>query len=85
MAGRWVQQQQQQQQSAAPQDDNRQQRKGFEEGDMSDSALFVLQIDAKRSLPHGQHSSPKSKKIFVGGLAPETNEGTQTLAAVTTQ
>uniref|UniRef100_A0A383VZF2 RRM domain-containing protein n=1 Tax=Tetradesmus obliquus TaxID=3088 RepID=A0A383VZF2_TETOB len=31
-------------------------------------------IDAKRSLPHGQHSSPKSKKIFVGGLAPETNE-----------
>jgi hypothetical protein len=35
----------------------------------------VLQIDAKRSLPHGQHSSPKSKKIFVGGLAPETNEG----------
>jgi hypothetical protein len=37
----------------------------------------VLQIDAKRSLPHGQHSSPKSKKIFVGGLAPETNEGKQ--------
>ena len=34
------------------------------------------QIDAKRSLPHGQHTSPKSRKVFVGGLAPETNEGT---------
>jgi hypothetical protein len=35
----------------------------------------VPQIDAKPSLPHGEHSSPKSKKIFVGGLAPETTEG----------
>lgn len=35
----------------------------------------LLQIDAKPSLPHGEHSSPKSKKIFVGGLAPETTEG----------
>lgn len=31
------------------------------------------QIDAKRSVPQDQ--KPKSKKIFVGGLAPETTEG----------
>eukprot|EP00878_Enallax_costatus_P017996 GHUV01018922.1.p1 GENE.GHUV01018922.1~~GHUV01018922.1.p1 ORF type:complete len:230 (+),score=48.72 GHUV01018922.1:339-1028(+) len=31
-------------------------------------------IDAKPSLPHGQHTSLKSKKIFVGGLPPETTE-----------
>lgn len=31
------------------------------------------QIDAKRSVP--QEQKPKSKKIFVGGLAPETMEG----------
>lgn len=37
--------------------------------------LCCVQIDAKPSLPHGEHSSPKSKKIFVGGLAPETTEG----------
>ena len=32
------------------------------------------QIDAKRSVP--QELKPKSKKIFVGGLAPDTNDGT---------
>ena len=32
-----------------------------------------LQIDAKRSVP--QEQKPKSKKIFVGGLAPDTMEG----------
>ena len=35
--------------------------------------LLCLQIDAKRSVP--QEQKPKSKKIFVGGLAPETMEG----------
>lgn len=44
------------------------------------SACYV-QIDAKPSLPHGEHSSPKSKKIFVGGLAPETTEGEGALRA----
>lgn len=41
---------------------------------LHDVVAFV-QIDAKPSLPHGQHTSPKSKKIFVGGLPPETTEG----------
>lgn len=35
--------------------------------------VYLLQIDAKRSVP--QEQKPKSKKIFVGGLAPETSEG----------
>jgi hypothetical protein len=43
--------------------------------------LLCVQIDAKPSLPHGEHSSPKSKKIFVGGLAPETTEGERVLRA----
>ena len=34
---------------------------------------FFLQIDAKRSVP--QEQKPRSKKIFVGGLAPDTDEG----------
>lgn len=33
------------------------------------------QIDAKPSVPPGEHSRPRSKKIFVGGLSPETTEG----------
>ena len=33
-----------------------------------------LQIDAKRSMP--QNQKPKMRKLFVGGLAPETTEGT---------
>ena len=32
-----------------------------------------MQIDAKHSVP--QEQKPKSKKIFVGGLAPDTQEG----------
>lgn len=33
------------------------------------------QIDAKPSVPHGEGSQPpRSKKIFVGGLAPETDD-----------
>lgn len=33
------------------------------------------QIDAKPSVPHGKSSQPpRSKKIFVGGLAPETDD-----------
>lgn len=33
------------------------------------------QIDAKPSVPHGEGGQqPRSKKIFVGGLAPETDE-----------
>ena len=32
------------------------------------------QIDAKRSVP--QELRPRSKKIFVGGLAPDTTDGT---------
>ena len=32
-----------------------------------------VQIDAKRSLPQSQ--KPKLRKLFVGGLAPETTEG----------
>ena len=32
-----------------------------------------MQLDAKRSIP--QEHKPRSKKIFVGGLAPETTEG----------
>lgn len=32
-----------------------------------------LQIDAKKSVPLEQ--KPKARKIFVGGLAPETTEG----------
>lgn len=36
-----------------------------------------LQIDAKRSVPQGNLAhKPKSRKIFVGGLAPETTDGT---------
>lgn len=36
--------------------------------------IFVwLQIDAKRSVPPQQQ--PRSKKVFVGGLAPATKEG----------
>ena len=33
------------------------------------------QIDAKKSVPLEQ--KPKARKIFVGGLAPETTEGTR--------
>lgn len=33
----------------------------------------MLQIDTKKSVP--QESKPKARKIFVGGLAPETTEG----------
>ena len=40
-----------------------------------DKTGFLLkQIDAKRSLPQSQ--KPKLRKLFVGGLAPETTEGT---------
>lgn len=53
-------------------------------GTITDTLLLV-QIDAKRSLPHGQHSSPKSKKIFVGGLAPETDEGAAVAAVLARQ
>lgn len=34
---------------------------------------LCLQIDAKRSVPPQQQ--PRSKKLFVGGLAPATKEG----------
>ena len=34
---------------------------------------MLVQIDAKRSLPQSQ--KPKLRKLFVGGLAPETTEG----------
>ena len=37
-------------------------------------ACLPVQIDAKRSLPQSQ--KPKLRKLFVGGLAPETTEGT---------
>lgn len=33
----------------------------------------LAQIDAKKSVP--QEQKPKARKIFVGGLAPETTEG----------
>ena len=36
-------------------------------------AIVFVQIDAKRSLPQSQ--KPKLRKLFVGGLAPETTEG----------
>ena len=44
-----------------------------------------VQIDAKRSLPQSQ--KPKLRKLFVGGLAPETTEGTliEHICAVPTQ
>ena len=35
--------------------------------------LCCSQIDVKKSVP--QESKPKARKIFVGGLAPETREG----------
>ncbi len=41
---------------------------------------LALQIDAKRSVP--QEQKPRSKKIFVGGLAPDTSEGTFTAQAL---
>lgn len=40
---------------------------------MNLTTLFTLQIDTKKSVP--QESKPKARKIFVGGLAPETTEG----------
>ncbi len=41
--------------------------------------LTRTQIDAKPSVPHGEGSQPpRSKKIFVGGLAPETDDGAGT-------
>lgn len=43
------------------------------------SQVLCAQIDAKRSLPQSQ--KPKLRKLFVGGLAPETTEG---VAAVCT-
>jgi hypothetical protein len=36
-------------------------------------SVFFSQIDVKKSVP--QESKPKARKIFVGGLAPETREG----------
>ena len=41
------------------------------------TGLDCLQIDAKRSVP--QEQRPRSKKIFVGGLAPDTTDGMQQL------
>lgn len=38
-------------------------------------SMFGLQIDAKPSVPQGEQQRPRSKKIFVGGLAPDTTEG----------
>ncbi len=32
-----------------------------------------LQIDAKKSVP--QEMKPKARKVFVGGLSPDTTEG----------
>ena len=39
-----------------------------------DGMRNISQIDAKRSMP--QNQKPKMRKLFVGGLAPETTEGT---------
>ena len=39
------------------------------------AGVVGLQIDAKRSMP--QNQKPKMRKLFVGGLAPETTEGGQ--------
>ena len=40
--------------------------------------VVLLQIDCKPSVPQGQQTTPsRSRKIFVGGLAPETTEGAQ--------
>ena len=37
--------------------------------------MDCLQIDAKPSVPQGEGIKPRSKKIFVGGLAGELTEG----------
>jgi hypothetical protein len=39
------------------------------------------QIDAKPSVPQDSGARPRSKKIFVGGLAPETTPGAARRAA----
>jgi hypothetical protein len=39
----------------------------------TDISHCLLQIDAKKSVP--QEMKPKARKVFVGGLSPETTEG----------
>lgn len=41
---------------------------------LQNTRLPVVQIDAKKSVP--QELKPKARKVFVGGLSPETTEGT---------
>lgn len=45
------------------------------QGDTPTPCPRPLQIDVKPSVPQGESQRPRSKKIFVGGLAPETTEG----------
>lgn len=40
--------------------------------------MASFQIEVKDAVP--QEQKPKSKKIFVGGLAPETTEGEDSLS-----
>lgn len=43
------------------------------------------QIDAKPSVPQGEGGKPRSKKVFVGGLAPDTTEGKERTRNTSTQ
>jgi hypothetical protein len=42
-------------------------------------ACLLVQIDAKKSVP--QELKPKARKVFVGGLSPDTTEGAPPAAA----
>jgi hypothetical protein len=37
--------------------------------------VFYMQIDAKPSIPHVEGQKPRSRKVFVGGLAGDLTEG----------
>jgi hypothetical protein len=47
----------------------------------ADEPPAPVQIDAKPSVPHAEGARPRIKKIFVGGLAPDTTEGARPVAA----